>query len=252
MNETLFARTSGSGDKTLVFIHGFGGSHAAWRRISEAFEHEAQMIAYDLPGHGGSLSHPAAGRAGAMAKALVSDLTARGIHRFHLVGHSMGGAVATLMAMNAPERVASLTLVAPGGFGPDINGDLLARYAAARTEAELAACLAEMAVPGFVPPADLVAAMLRERAVPGQGEKLREIAAMIAKDNRQGVIPREGLAALAMPVSVLWGTDDVVLPYEQTRDLPAMFGLHSFAGAGHMLLDERPEEVAALICRESR
>jgi pimeloyl-ACP methyl ester carboxylesterase len=250
--ETLYASTTGAGGRVLVLIHGFGGSHAVWNRVGAALSHEATVIAYDLPGHGGSLAHGAAGRAGAMAKALQADLTARGIDRFHLVGHSMGGAVAALMAMNAPERVVSVTLVSPGGFGPEIDGALLRRFAAAANAQELAACLTAMATPDFVPDAGEIAAMLGQRDRPGQRDKLAEIAAMIARDDRQGVIPREGIAALPMPAKVLWGTHDPVLPYEQTRNLPPMIALHSFAGAGHMLLEERPAEVAALICRNMR
>jgi pimeloyl-ACP methyl ester carboxylesterase len=46
-------------------------------------------------------------------------------------GHSMGGAVSALIAMRAPDRVKSLTLVAPGGMAREINADLLDRYARA-------------------------------------------------------------------------------------------------------------------------
>ncbi|MGC3085787.1 alpha/beta fold hydrolase, partial [Enterococcus faecium] len=64
--------------------------------------------------------------------------------RVHLVGHSMGGATAALVAVFAAEKVASLTLQAPGGFGPDINGRLLRHYAAARTHDALQLALEGM------------------------------------------------------------------------------------------------------------
>ena len=125
MASSLYAADRGAGSKTVVFLHGFGGCHAVWGEVTSALAPGVRTIAYDLPGHGLSLDFP--GRtAKAAAQAILADLAARGMKRVHLVGHSMGGAVATLMALS-PERVASLTLLAPGGFGPEINGPLMRR-----------------------------------------------------------------------------------------------------------------------------
>ncbi|MGT2467378.1 alpha/beta fold hydrolase [Mesorhizobium atlanticum] len=92
---------------------------------------EARVLAYDLPGHSHSLQCEGMGGAKPAARAILADLAARQLTKVHLVGHSMGGAVATLMALADSGRVASLTLLAPGGFGPEINAALLRRYAAA-------------------------------------------------------------------------------------------------------------------------
>ena len=114
MSDRLGARVMGNGGRTVVLLHGFGGSHSTWTDIQPALARDATVIAYDLPGHARSLDYPGAGPATVAAKAVAADLTAGGRGRVHLVGHSMGGAVATLIAMRSPERVASLTLLAPG------------------------------------------------------------------------------------------------------------------------------------------
>ncbi|MDT9126949.1 alpha/beta fold hydrolase, partial [Escherichia coli] len=75
---------------------------------------------------------------------ILANLSGAGLERIHVAGHSMGGAVATLMALMAPNRVISLTLLAPGGSGEAINGTLLRRYAAAGDENELKSCLLAM------------------------------------------------------------------------------------------------------------
>jgi pyruvate dehydrogenase E2 component (dihydrolipoamide acetyltransferase) len=87
------------------------------------------------------------------------------------------------------------------------------------------------------------------RGRPGQLQKLVEIAAVMTRDDRQGVIPREQLGKLAMPVMVVWGTDDPVLPFTQADDLPAHFHLHHVLEAGHMLVEEAPGLIAEAVRR---
>jgi pyruvate dehydrogenase E2 component (dihydrolipoamide acetyltransferase) len=243
---TLFRLRRGRGP-TLALLHGFGASHAAWDHIAASLAGTAQTIAYDLPGHGASLDAPGAGHAKAAARAILADMSENGFDRFHLAGHSMGGAVAVLVALAAPERIASLTLLAPGGFGEAINGALLRRYAAAADEAELAASLAAMSGPDAKVLPSHMAPHLAMRARAGQIGKLAEIVDMIARDDRQGVIPRDSLARLSMPVSILWGTEDPVLPFMQTIGLPPDFELQAWPRAGHMLIEEVPDAVLETI-----
>ncbi|MHA6641656.1 alpha/beta fold hydrolase [Mesorhizobium sp. A623] len=239
----IHAVEAGSGSEAIVFIHGFGAAHGVWDTILPSLVRHARTIAYDLPGHGLSLKTPGAGSAKFAARAILADLSERGAEKIHVVGHSMGGAVATLMALAEPQRIASLTLLAPGGFGPEINGPLLRRYAKAVDALELRACLAAMSGENATVTDDALSSYLAMRGRPGQTEKLVEIAAAITRDDRQGMIPREMLATLTMPVTLLWGTDDPVVPFTQSADLPANFTVRVAPGAGHMLIGETPELV---------
>lgn len=247
MTGRLYAAQQGSGAKTVVFLHGFGGCHGIWREIAAPLADTERTLAYDLPGHGRSLDFPGAGPARLAARAILADLTARGVEKAHVVGHSMGGAVAALMALAAPERVASLTLLAPGGFGEEINGALLRRYAGAVEDHEIRDCLVAMSGPEARVSGDAVDNCLEMRNQPGQREKLVEIAAAITRDDRQGMIPRDLLAALTMPVAVMWGTHDPVLPVSQAGGLPAGFELRRVPNAGHMLASEAPGLVSDLV-----
>jgi pimeloyl-ACP methyl ester carboxylesterase len=245
----LFAREVGSSAPAIVFLHGFGGSHDAWRAVADALAEEHRTIAYDLPGHGRSLHWPDAGPPKVAVGAVFSDLDARGIRKAHFVGHSMGGAIAALAAIGQPDRVASLTLLAPGGFGEEINGPLLRRYAAARSAAEIRECLEAMSGPQAVVDDDAVREAVEMRAASGQTEKLVEIAAAITRNDRQGAISRESLSALPMPVAAAWSREDSVLPYSQAEKLPPHFVLHSIEGKGHLLPQEAPVLVADIIRR---
>lgn len=231
----------------IVLIHGFGATHRVWDSLISSLPRQARTIAYDLPGHGLSLETPGAGSAKFAAKSILADLARRGIEAAHVVGHSMGGAVATLMALTDPHRVASLTLLAPGGFGPEINGMLLRRYAQAASSDEIRVSLAAMSGKDATVSDETLRPYLDMRSRTGQTEKLLEIASAISRDDRQGVIPMELLADLTMPITVLWGTDDPVLPFAQTASLPASFTLREIPRAGHMLIGEVPALVRETI-----
>lgn len=236
--------TEGAGPP-VALLHGFGGSAASWGGVQVGIGRTA--LAFDLPGHAGSLDYPGFGSASFAAKAVISEMDTRGIEAFHLAGHSMGGAVAALIACREPKRVLSMTLLAPGGFGAEINAPLLRRFGAAVTADEISACLEIMFAPGAVMPETLIAAQLTLRAVRGQTDALAHIASKILNGDRQGVLDGGQLAALAMPVSVVWGGRDRVVPPDQLRNAPEHFHQLLLAERGHMLLDEVPERAAAEI-----
>ncbi|TGP18926.1 MULTISPECIES: alpha/beta fold hydrolase [unclassified Mesorhizobium] len=249
---SLHVAEIGAGSKTIIFLHGFGGCHSIWRDVIAELVPGVRALAYDLPGHGNSLEYPETAGAKQAARAILADLIGRRLGKVHLVGHSMSGAIATLMALADPERVASLTLLAPGGIGPEINGSLLRRYAAADDRDEVRACLAAMSGPRSAPPEHVVEALFRMRERPGQLPTLVDTAAAMTRDDRQGVIPSERLETLNMPVMVVWGTDDPVLPVAQAEGLPPHFHLHHVLAAGHMLVEEAPDLVAEAVRRNTR
>lgn len=234
----------------LVLLHGFGGDGSAWGPVKAGLPDSVRVMAVDLPGHGGSLNAEGRGGAGRMAKAILAGLDAAGIPKFHLAGHSMGGAVSALMAMRAPERVKSLTLVAPGGMAKAINAGLLARYARATTEAEIRACLDEMSAPGFVTSQAVIDHFVAARSKPGQREALEETyQAMFPNgpDEGQGVLPADALSGLEMPVFVIWGTQDKVLPCPSPSALPASFAFSVLPELGHMLPEESPDAIIRVL-----
>src|SRR5205085_5166562 len=113
----------GAGEGTpIVFVHGFGADLNTWMFIQPMLAASRRAIAFDLPGHGGSAKEVGAGDAEMLAGAVADAIAALGFDNAHLVGHSMGGAIAAAVAREDPERVASLSLIATAGLGPEING----------------------------------------------------------------------------------------------------------------------------------
>ena len=248
---TWFAQTRrGTGDP-LVLLHGFGGDHTGWFTVVPRLA-DVPTLAYDLPGHGRSLDADGAGRAGAMAKGLIADLDARGIGRFHLAGHSMGGAVATLAAMRAPDRVASLTLLAPGGFGAEIAYDVLEQWANADSRTAIARALRRMTAPRHETGAFEIGRVETARRRAGQVPMLRRIVTGLVDDRgKQGAIDREAIRALPQttgaPVTLVWGEADPVLSPHHAEGLDDALNVVRLPRIGHMLMEESPRSVAAAI-----
>src|SRR5574337_242258 len=111
----LFHTDSGpspAGGPLLVLVHGAGGTHRHWPEEVRALPGR-RVIALDLPGHGGSPG-PAPGTVAGLARSVLGLLDALGVPGAVVAGHSMGGAVALTLALEAPARVAGLCLVGTG------------------------------------------------------------------------------------------------------------------------------------------
>src|SRR6516165_2784391 len=104
------------GGVPVLLLHGFGADLNTWMFTQPPLAATRRTVALDLPGHGGSAKEVGAGDPEGLTDAVDGALEALGIGRAHLVGHSMGGAIAALVALRQPERVASLTLIASVGL----------------------------------------------------------------------------------------------------------------------------------------
>lgn len=98
----------------LVLLHGLLDCAAGWRHLAAVMRRPC--FAVDLPGFGES-DRPTRNRISAYAEDVQAALTALDVHDFTLVGHSLGGAVATALAERLRDDVAALVLIAPVGFG---------------------------------------------------------------------------------------------------------------------------------------
>lgn len=244
-------RQSSSAKAPLVLLHGFGGIGALWAPVIERLDADQPLIIYDLPGHGRSLDADGVGHAGVMAKAILADLGRRGVSSFHLCGHSMGGAVASLIALRARDRVVSLTLLAPGGFGPEIDHRALRRYAVAGELGALATALAAMMAPGHVANRSGLERLAVARQAPGAMDRLLAILAsfLVERDGRtgQGTLPLASFDGFGIPTRLLWGTADPILPVAQASKIWPGAVVTLIEGVGHMLIDEATDVVASSI-----
>nr|WP_199434018.1 alpha/beta fold hydrolase [Qaidamihabitans albus] len=115
-------RTPGAEDTTVVYVHGLGGSSTNWTDLAAQLAPSAGGVAVDLPGFG--FSEPLDGfdfSLDAHAGVLAEFVAGLGVGPVHLVGNSMGGAVALMCAARSPRLVRTLTLISPAM--PDLRPD---------------------------------------------------------------------------------------------------------------------------------
>jgi pimeloyl-ACP methyl ester carboxylesterase len=242
----------GTGDP-LVLLHGFAAESNSWRPFSQALARVAGldlgMLAVDLPAHGKS-SAQAAGSLDEMVAALAQTLLDAGIARCHLVAHSFGGAVALATAATASRlQVSSLTLLAPAGLGPESNGPFIRGITQATQRASLAAWLKQL----FADPSRMdegfVATAAQQLESAEVRERLADVADRFFPDGTQMLDLRHLFSELEMPVRVVWGQQDRILPVRHAEGLPGHVAVHRFAGVGHLPYVEAQAQVARVVAQ---
>lgn len=242
---TLSSRGSGA-KRPVLFLHGFGGDRESFLSLEIPLANSRRTLSIDLPGHGKALTHPASGFE-PMADAVIAALDVAGESRIHLVAHSMGGGVAIALALKAPARVASLTLIAPAGVGSIVNTRLLKRYAEARDETMVSLAIEQFVGPQSKLPRAIAAHIAASRSDPRRMAALERGLHGMIDGSQQRLLPVERLAEIAAPVRVIWGLDDKVLPADHADRLPGGVALHRFVGIGHMPQVEIPREVLKIV-----
>ena len=122
-------------------------------------------------------------------------LDALGADRAHLVGHSLGGAVALAAAARDPGRIASLTLIAPAGFGAEINTGYLRGFADAQTRRELKPVVAQLFADESLVTRQLVDDLLAYKRLDGVDEALHTLLGVLLDGDAQGMDSAALLAA---------------------------------------------------------
>lgn len=232
---TVSVLAMGSGRAVpALLVHGFGGAIDGWRFNQPALADERVVWALDLPGHGESTTDAGDGSVAALSQVVSGTLDALGIGRAHLTGHSLGGALALAMLAAAPERVASLSLIAPCGLGAEIDGGFIEAFLAAERRKAMKQALSRL----FADPAavrrQMVEDMLRQQRMDGGPEARRTIARACFPGGRQRTVLRHTLTGATVPVQVLWGRADSIVPPAHADGLPPAVVVHRVDGAGHM------------------
>ena len=222
------------GLRTLVFVHGAGGSHLIWNYQRKFFEKSHNVVVVDLPGHG-EAGNEGEDSVGAYANHLIHLLQVLPGDVFCLIGHSLGGAIVQEFTLFYPQYVEALVLVGTGArlrVLPEILEGIQERF----EDTVKSIC-------GYAfskrTPTDLIQkgieTMLNSRPNILYGD-------FIACD-RFDVMDRVG--TIRVPSLVVCGSDDLLTPPKYAQFLVEKIEgarLEIIDGAGHMVMIEKPDE----------
>lgn len=223
-----------SGDP-VVLVHGFGGDKNSWLFVQQPLAEERTVHALDLPGHGASGKDVGDGSLATLADTVAGFLDALEIERVHLVGHSLGGAVVAAVAKARPERVASLVLLAPAGYTTDADAEYLRGFAGAASRRELKPLVGRLFADPSQVTRQLVDDLLRYKRLDGVDKALSALLSTLLDGDRQALDTRAVLEGVDVPVTVVWGAADQILPPPD--------GVGERVQAGHMLHMEAANDV---------
>jgi pimeloyl-ACP methyl ester carboxylesterase len=261
-HELNYVDTGGDDKPALVFIHGLGASWQCWLLNLAYFMRTHRCIALDLPGFGESpLPDDEDISINGYARLVDRLCDALDIEAPDVIGNSMGGFAGAELAISYPTRVQRLVLVSPAG----ITSEYLARRPL-MTVARIAA----MAESGLASQRDQFVRRKRLRrlvlqAVVRYPEKISGPLAweLIHGSGRDGFLPaldaligysiRDRLPRIEIPVLLVWGRNDILVPVEDAEHYEELIGPNArkviFEDTGHVPMIERPGRFNPLVAQ---
>ncbi|MSQ92683.1 MAG: acetoin dehydrogenase dihydrolipoyllysine-residue acetyltransferase subunit [Gammaproteobacteria bacterium] len=237
----------GDGARAIILIHGFGGDADRWLFTQQPLAADASVYAFDLPGHGQSSKALIDSSVKAMAAVVIGFMDALALAQAELVGHSLGGAIALQAAIDHPGRISALALIAPAGLGREINAAYINGFINADSRKEMKPLLEQLVADPALINRGLINDMLQFKRIDGVTAALNSIAASFQDGAWQTIDLRAGLAGLTIPVKVIWGTKDQIIPASHASGLPATTKVTLLEGFGHLVQLEASAAVNKLL-----
>jgi 2-hydroxy-6-oxonona-2,4-dienedioate hydrolase len=200
----------------LVLVHGFMGGSRQWEGQIAALSGAVDVVAVDLPGFGANSDLRAPDNIEAFARWVVEDLSARGVERFHLLGHSMGGMVAQEIAAMYSDRVERLVLYATGATGVLPGRFETIQASKSRARAEGARTTARRIAATWFLDRELAAGFEDCAAIAERSSMQAIFAGLDAMQAWDGV---DNLQTISAKTLVVWGDQDRTYPWRQTERL---------------------------------
>jgi uncharacterized protein (TIGR02246 family) len=244
----IHVKQQGSGELALVFLHYYGGSSRTWDGVARELSDRYRIVATDHRGWGNSEAPAEGYRIADLAADAEGVIAALGLRRYVLVGHSMGGKVAQLIASRRPDGLEGLVLVAPSPPSPAVLSN---EERATLTGAYQSRESVEFVIDHVLTAKPLDAAR-REQVIE---DSLK--AAPQAKAAWPNVAMREDIteavASIDVPTIVISGEQDLVdrVATLQAELLPRIphAAMNILPGTGHLSPLEAPADLARVIGR---
>ena len=251
-------------DPALLLVHGIAGTSRTWNPVVPALARDHDVLAPDLPGHGGSDPPIGDYSTGAYACALRDLVEVLEIDRVTIVGHSLGGGVAMQFAYQFPELVERLVLVNSGGLGREVNlviraaglpgselvVPLLASAPARGAGRLLAAALGAVGIRPDTDAREAAASLASLSHGPTRRAFLGTVRTLVNARGQQVQASDRLYLTEDVPTMVVWGEKDSIIPIShghEAVDAMPKARMEVFDGAGHFPHIDEPERFADLL-----
>ena len=250
-------KTYGTGEHVLILLHGFGASLCSWHEVTTPLAEYGTVIAYDRPAFG--LTERPLEWEGespysqdSQVELVIGLMDALGIEKATLVGNSAGGTVSMLTALKYPERIESLILVDPavyaGGGAPAWIRPLLGtpqmRHVGPLIARQIQAQGVEFIKTAWHDPSKIPQATFDGYQKPLQVEDWDKALWELTLSSRESGLA-ERVNEFNLPILVITGDDDRIVPTEQSLRLAAEIpnaDLVVIPQCGHLPHEECPDE----------
>ena len=244
----------------LILLHGSGPGVTGWTNFGAnlpIFAEHFRTIILDMPGFGGSASpeydqqYPPVA-----AEAVAMFMEGVGLDSAHLLGNSMGGNVASHVALNYPDRVQRMVMMGPGGlainvFGPSPNEGTkrLMEFMGDPSRERMVAWVRTMVSDQTLVTDELIDLRMENAMKPGVMDSTRAIFGTFFKfPDPTPLWSRAN--EIQHPTLITWGRDDRMLPFEGAlfpfRQMPNA-DLHVFSNCGHWAQVERKDDFERVV-----
>lgn len=224
----------------VILVHGAGGTHLSWPAEIRRLPGQ-RMLAVDLPGHGKS---PGLGKhsISEYSQSILEFMDVLGLYKAIIVGHSMGGGIALDVALDHPEYLVGLGLIASN-----------ARLRVSQ------AILDGLAHPPMLPAT--IQTIVDWSYGPQADADLKKLAARLLGETRPAVLSGDMQACnnfdvlqrlheIKIPTLIVCGTEDKMTPLHQSESMAVQISnaaLQTIDSAGHMVMLEQPRRVAGVL-----
>jgi pimeloyl-ACP methyl ester carboxylesterase len=254
----LHYREEGSGPP-VVLLHANYASLFMWEPWAEALKDRYRVIRVDLPAHGLTGPEPSGDYSLQRIQSLFEQFVdARGLERFVVVGTSIGGTVAMRYAADHPDRIERLVMISPGSLEPRVRG----RTTPANVPqvADLLAWITPRAFTAYLlrndygDPARVTDAVIDEWYEMWMREGNRQAMIDLLRQYVSGGVEAK-IRSIRVPVLLMWGERNKRVPLSLAYETRALLEnspdiqLEVLPGIGHMLVQEAPQQSAAVIRR---
>jgi pimeloyl-ACP methyl ester carboxylesterase len=248
----------------LLLLHGLGCTHSTWGPVIEDLAKHYTVVAPDLLGHGASAKPRADYSVGGYANGMRDLLTVLNIDKVTVVGHSFGGGIAMQFAYQFPERTERMILVAPGGLGPEVSPliravtlpgfhQLMGAVTLPGVRHAGKAGLRALSRSRLTATRDLaeVAEIYESFKDPHARAAIRHVVRAVV-DLKGQIVTMVDRAYLtqAMPMLVVWGTDDIVIPASHAENVARIAPgavVEVLPNSGHFPHKDHPERFVKIV-----